>query len=67
MISDFPAVEIYGDNGGRIVDLGHIMPQNTSQYGPLAGLPLSQNIGQRDLLNEFPSAGLRPRWLGYLR
>ena len=56
MISDFPAVEIYGDNGGRTVDLGHIMPQNTSQYGPLAGLPLSQNIGQRDLLNEFPSA-----------
>jgi hypothetical protein len=52
-VSDFPAVEIYNDNAGHTVDLGKIMPQNTSQFGPLAGLPFEQNIGP-PLMGEFP-------------
>lgn len=52
-ISDFPAVEFYNDSGGRVKDLGQVMPQNTSVFGPLAGLPLSQTIGP-GLMGEFP-------------
>jgi hypothetical protein len=53
-ISDFPASEIYSDNGGHTTELAKIMPLNTSPYGPLAGLPLTQTIGQGGLLNQFP-------------
>lgn len=53
LVSDFPAIEIYNDNAGHTVDLGHIMPRNTSVFGPLAGLPLSQPIGS-GLMTEFP-------------
>ncbi|MCV7225887.1 hypothetical protein [Mycolicibacterium komossense] len=56
LISDFPAVEIYRDSGGQAVELGKIMPQNTSLYGPVAGLHLTQSIGQTDLLDQFPAA-----------
>jgi hypothetical protein len=56
-ISEFPAVEIYNDNGTHTTDLGHIMPQNTSVFGPLAGLPLSQQIGP-GLMGEFPDTML---------
>ncbi|MCV7357301.1 putative alpha/beta hydrolase [Mycolicibacterium fluoranthenivorans] len=52
-VSDFPAVEIYHDDRGRVTDLGHVMPQNTSVFGPLAGLPFSQTIGP-GLMGEFP-------------
>jgi hypothetical protein len=55
MVSDFPAIEIYRDAGGQAVDLDKIMPPNTSEYGPLAGLHLTQSIGQSDLLNQFPT------------
>jgi hypothetical protein len=53
-VSDFPAIEIYNDRAGVTNDLAKIMPQNTTQYGPLAGLPLTQSIGQPNLLQEFP-------------
>lgn len=52
-VSSFPAIEIYNDNAGHTVDLGHIMPRNTSPFGPLAGLPFSQMIGPQ-LMGEFP-------------
>lgn len=55
-VSDFPAVEIYRDSGGQAVELARIMPQNTSVYGPIAGLHLTQSIGQPDLLDQFPAA-----------
>jgi hypothetical protein len=56
LISDFPAVEMYRGSGGQAVELAKIMPQNTSVYGPLAGLHLTQSIGQTDLLDQFPAA-----------
>ncbi|MCX2712622.1 hypothetical protein [Mycolicibacterium sp. J2] len=52
-VSDFPAVEVYNDNRGRVTDLGQVMPQNTSVFGPLAGLPFSQTLGP-GLMGEFP-------------
>ena len=59
-VSDFPAIEIYNDNAGHTVDLGKIMPQNTSSFGPLAGLPFSQDIGP-GLMGEFPDTVLPPQ------
>ncbi|KAA0093564.1 hypothetical protein CIW49_26230 [Mycolicibacterium sp. P1-18] len=54
LISDFPASEIYGVRGGQTIELAKIMPQNVGELGPLAGLPLSNSIGQSDLRHEFP-------------
>lgn len=53
LVTEFPAIEIYNDNAGHTADLGHIMPRNTTVFGPLAGLPFSQQIGPQ-LMTEFP-------------
>lgn len=44
IVSSFPAIEIYHHSNDGTQEIAKIMPQNTSQLGPLLGLPLSQNI-----------------------
>ncbi|BBY55966.1 hypothetical protein H7J07_02265 [Mycobacterium koreense] len=52
-VSDFPAIEIYSDRGADTTAIGKIMPENTGQFGPLVGLPFTQQIGP-GLMTEFP-------------
>lgn len=54
LISDFPASEIYSVRDGQTIELARVMPQNVGPLGPLAGLPLSNSIGESGLRNEFP-------------
>lgn len=53
-ITEFPAAEIYQVNGGSTVQMAQMMPQNVGEFGPLAGLPFSQQIGQPGLMAGFP-------------
>lgn len=59
IVSDFPAIEIYNHGAEGTHEIAKIMPLNVGQGGPLAGLPLSQNIGT-PLMGEFPDTVILP-------
>jgi hypothetical protein len=59
IVSSFPAIEIYNHGLDGTREIAKIMPENISQFGPLAGLPFSQNIGT-PLMTEFPETVILP-------
>ena len=59
IVSSFPAIEIYNHGVDGTHGIAKIMPENISQFGPLAGLPFSQNIGT-PLMGEFPDTVILP-------
>ena len=59
IVSSFPAIEIYNHEADGTSEIAKIMPQNVSQFGPLAGLPFSQDIGM-PLMGEFPDTMILP-------
>jgi hypothetical protein len=59
VVSSFPAIEIYHHSAEGSSEIAKIMPLNVGQGGPLAGLPLSQNIGT-PLMGEFPDNVILP-------
>jgi hypothetical protein len=59
IVSSFPAIEIYNHDVDGTHEVAKIMPENISQFGPLAGLPFSQNIGT-PLMGEFPDTVILP-------
>ena len=59
IVSSFPAIEIYNHGVDGTHEIAKIMPENISQFGPLAGLPFSQNIGT-PLMGEFPDTVILP-------
>jgi hypothetical protein len=59
IVSSFPAIEIYNHGAEGTSEIAKVMPQNITQFGPLAGLPFSQNIGT-PLMGEFPDTVILP-------
>lgn len=59
IVSSFPAIEIYNHGADGTHEIAKIMPENITQFGPLAGLPFSQNIGT-PLMGEFPDTVILP-------
>lgn len=59
IVSDFPAIEIYHHGVDGTTEMAKIMPENTTQFGPLAGLPFSQNIGT-PLMGQFADTVILP-------
>jgi len=59
IVSSFPAIEIYNYGADGTSEIAKIMPENISQFGPVAGLQFSQNIGT-PLMGEFPDTVILP-------
>ena len=59
IVSSFPAIEIYNHGAFGTHEIAKIMPENITQFGPLAGLPFSQNVGT-PMMTEFPDTVILP-------